>query len=103
MWYLRRRYTAHQALAFGLVNAVVPDETLDGEVLQWCRSLMEMSPTALTIAKRSFNADRENIREIGALGFQALRLYYDSEESAEGEQAFCEKRKAQFCKNWDQR
>jgi len=57
---------------------------------------MEKSPTALAIAKRSFNADSENIRGIGALGMQALALYYQTEESKEGATAFREKRKADF-------
>ena len=98
IWYLCRRYTAEQALAMGLVNLVVPDDKLDEEVAQWCRELMERSPTALTIAKRSFNADSENIRGIGSLGLQALRLYYETEESKEGSRAFREKRQPNFRK-----
>ena len=46
--------------------------------------------------QRSFNADSENIRGIGALGMQALALYYQTEESKEGAAAFREKRKADF-------
>ncbi|QKS00571.1 1,4-dihydroxy-2-naphthoyl-CoA synthase [Sphingomonas sp. CL5.1] len=96
MWYLCRRYTAREALAMGLVNCVVADEQLDAEVARWCGELMERSPTALAIAKRSFNADSENIRGIGALGMQALALYYRTEESKEGGRAFMEKRKPRF-------
>jgi len=36
--------------------------------------------------------DSENIRGIGALGFEALALYYDTEEAKEGTTAFLEKR-----------
>lgn len=96
MWYMCRRYTAAEALAMGLVNRVVPDDQLDAEVASWCADLMERSPTALTIAKRSFNADSENIRGIGQLGLQALALYYQTEESKEGGRAFREKRKPRF-------
>ena len=46
----------------------------------------ERSPTAIAIAKQSFNADTDNIRGIGGLGMQALRLYYMTEESKEGVQ-----------------
>ena len=98
MWYLCRRYPATEALAMGLVNAVVPDADLDAEVRRWCDEIMERSPTALTIAKRSFNADSENIRGIGSLGMQALALYYRSDESKEGVRAFHEKRKPNFRK-----
>lgn len=98
IWYLCRRYSAEQALGMGLVNAVVPHDRLDEEVALWCAEIMAKSPTALAIAKRSFNLDSENIRGIGALGFEALRLYYDTEEAREGVRAFKEKREPQFRK-----
>jgi 2-ketocyclohexanecarboxyl-CoA hydrolase len=96
IWYLCRRYPAAEALAMGLVNAVVPDDELDAEVERWCREIVERSPTAIAIAKRSFNADTDHIKGIGGLGFEALRLYYRSAESHEGVAAFLEKRKPDF-------
>ena len=98
IWYLCRRYTAAEALAMGLVNAVVPHDQLDAEVTKWCAEIMEKSPTAISIAKRSFNADSESIRGIGTMGMQTLKLYYDGEESREGVNAFNEKRKPNFRK-----
>jgi len=98
IWFLCRRYSAAEAAAMGLVNKVVPHEQLDAEVDQWCAEINEMSPTALTIAKRSFNADSENIRGIGFLGIQTVKHYYQSEESKEGVRAFNEKRKPDFKK-----
>ena len=98
IWYLCRRYTAQEALAMGLVNVVVPHEQLDAEVARWCAELLERSPTALAIAKRSFNADTEHIRGNGAMGFQALALYYQSAEHREGVAAFQEKRPPEFRK-----
>ena len=82
----------------GLCNCVVLHEQLDAEVEQWCREILEKSPTALTIAKRSINADSESIRGIGHLGVQAVSLYYQTEESKEGVRAFREKRPPQFRK-----
>jgi 2-ketocyclohexanecarboxyl-CoA hydrolase len=96
IWYLCRRYTAQEALAMGLVNKVVPHEELDAEIGRWCAEIMERSPTAIAIAKRSFNIDTESIRGISAMGMQALSLYYQSEESKEGVRAFNEKRKPDF-------
>jgi 2-ketocyclohexanecarboxyl-CoA hydrolase len=96
MWYLCRRYTAQEALAMGLCNVVVPHEQLDAEVQKWCAQILERSPTAIAIAKRSFSASTEHIRGIGNLGLQALSLYYDTEESKEGVRAFQEKRKPDF-------
>jgi 2-ketocyclohexanecarboxyl-CoA hydrolase len=98
IWYLCRRYPAAEALAMGLVNTVVPHDQLDAEVATWCAEIMERSPTAITIAKRSFNADSDNIRGIGGMGMQALGMYYATEESREGVRAFNEKRKPDFRK-----
>jgi len=98
IWYMCRRYSAQEALEMGLANAVVPHDELDAEVAKWCEELMAKSPTAIAIAKRSFNADSENIRGIGALGMHALALYYQTEESKEGARAFREKRKPDFRK-----
>jgi 2-ketocyclohexanecarboxyl-CoA hydrolase len=95
-WYLCRRYTAAEAHAMGLVNKVVPDDQLDDEVKRWCDDILLCSPTALAIAKRSFNADSENIRGIAQLGFQAVALYYDTAEAKEGGNAFREKRKPKY-------
>jgi 2-ketocyclohexanecarboxyl-CoA hydrolase len=75
MWYLCRQYTAEEALAMGLVNAVVPAAELRAETERWCRELLEKSPTALKLAKQSFNADTEHIGGITELGFAALELY----------------------------
>ena len=96
MWYLCRQYTAADALALGLVNAVVPAAELRAETERWCRELLEKSPTALKIAKQSFNADTEHIAGIGELGFTALELYYGTAEAQEGRNAFIEKRPPRF-------
>jgi len=93
IWYLCRRYSAQEALAMGLVNAVVPHDQLDAEVDRWCAEILDKSPTAIAIAKRSFNADSDSIRGIASLGMQALALYYDTPESHEGVEAFLQKRK----------
>ena len=98
IWYMCRQYTAREALEMGLANAVVPDAELDAEVARWCADIMDRSPTALAIAKRSFNADTDHIKGIGALGFEALKLYYATEESKEGGRAFQERRKPEFRK-----
>jgi len=98
IWYLCRKYTAQQALEWGLVNAVVPQAELDQEVEKWCQEIIALSPTAISIAKRSFNADSDAIKGIGSLGMQALKLFYETEESKEGVKAFLEKRKPNFRK-----
>jgi 2-ketocyclohexanecarboxyl-CoA hydrolase len=96
IWYLCRQYSAEDAMAMGLVNAVVPRERLMDEARAWAGEILQKSPTALKLAKASFNADTENIRGIAALGMTGLALYYDTEESAEGTLAFQEKRAPDF-------
>ncbi|MCZ6831934.1 MAG: 2-ketocyclohexanecarboxyl-CoA hydrolase [Gammaproteobacteria bacterium] len=98
MWYLCRRYSAEEALAIGLINAVVPHEELDAEVERWCAEIVERSPTAIAIAKRSFVANTEHIRGLSSMGMQALSLYYDTAESREGVAALNEKRAPEFRK-----
>ncbi len=96
IWYLCRRYTAQEALEMGLVNKVVPEEELDAEVDTWCEEILQRSPTAIAIAKRSFNADTESIRGIANMGFQTVGLYYQTDEAKEGGNAFREKRTPDF-------
>ncbi|MBI2803140.1 MAG: enoyl-CoA hydratase/isomerase family protein [Gammaproteobacteria bacterium] len=98
IWYMCKRYSAAEALAMGLVNAVVPDDRLDAEVTAWCDELNKRSPTAIALAKKSFNADTESIRGMGGVAMQALRLYYNTEESQEGVKALNEKREPDFMK-----
>ena len=98
IWYLCRQYSAEEALAMGMVNKVVPAAQLMDEARAWAREMLSMSPTALRIAKASFNAETDHVKGIGALGMTALGLYYGTEESMEGRNAFMERRKPDFGK-----
>jgi 2-ketocyclohexanecarboxyl-CoA hydrolase len=98
IWYLCRQYSAAEALAMGLVNKVVPAAALRTEVEQWCADILAKSPTALRLAKQSFNADTDHIHGIGSLAFSAVELYYGTAEAKEGKQAFLEKRAPDFRK-----
>jgi naphthoate synthase len=98
MWYLCRRYSAAEAFQMGLVNKVVPAARLMEEARAWGREIAERSPTAIKLAKASFNAESEHIRGVGAVALRGLALYYGTEEAAEGKNAFLEKRKPSFAK-----
>jgi naphthoate synthase len=98
IWYLCRQYSAQDALAMGLVNKVVPLNDLRSEVEQWCRELLEKSPTALALAKQSFNVDSETRAGVAEFASTALNLYYQTEEAMEGRNAFVEKRPVNFKK-----
>ncbi|MBI3991675.1 MAG: enoyl-CoA hydratase/isomerase family protein [Candidatus Lambdaproteobacteria bacterium] len=98
IWYMCRQYSGKEAVEMGLANVCVPNNKLDEEVEKWCAELIKRSPTAMAIAKRSFNVDTEHIGGIGQLGFECLRLYYDTDESREGVTALSEKREPNFAK-----
>jgi dihydroxynaphthoic acid synthetase len=96
IWYLCRRYSAADALRMGLVNAVVPLDQLDEEVDKWCRELLEKSPTALKMLKYAFHAEIDGAAGVTNLGIGGLGMYYGTDESVEGRDAFMEKRKPDF-------
>ena len=98
IWYLCRQYGAQEALQMGLVNKVVPLTALRAEVEQWCKELLEKSPTALALAKQSFNVDSETRAGVAEFASTALNLYYQTEEAMEGRNAFVEKRAVNFKK-----
>ena len=96
VWYLCRQYDAATMERWGLVNAVVPGAQLREEVRRWADEILALSPTALKVLKHSFNADSESIAGIGALGFDSLDVFLETEEAKEGVNAFNEKRRPDF-------
>ncbi len=98
IWFLCRQYDAQQALAMGLINAVVPLIELEDETVRWCREMLALSPFALRLLKASFNADEDGLAGIQQLAHDANLLFYMSEEAQEGRQAYVEKRRPDFSK-----
>jgi 2-ketocyclohexanecarboxyl-CoA hydrolase len=98
MWFLNLQYSAQEAMEMGLVNKVVPAAELDAAVDEWTEMLGQRSPTALALAKRSFNADSDNIRGISMMALNSVKLFYDTEESKEGMRAVQDRRTPEFHK-----
>lgn len=98
IWYLCRQYSATQALEMGLVNCVVPVEQLEAEGVQWANEVLQKSPLAIRCLKAAFNADCDGQAGVQELAGNATLLYYMNEESAEGKNAFLEKRDPDFRK-----
>jgi naphthoate synthase len=98
IWFLCRQYDAEQALDMGLVNTVVPLARLEAETVQWCREILQHSPTAIRLLKAAMNADCDGQAGLQQLAGDATLLFYLTEEGKEGKQAFLEKRKPNYKK-----
>jgi len=98
IWFLCRQYDAQEAFRMGLVNAVVPIESLEEETVRWCREMLRHSPLALRCLKAALNADCDGQLGLLDLAGNATLLYYMTEEAREGKRAFLEKRDPDFAK-----
>jgi enoyl-CoA hydratase/carnithine racemase len=85
--------SAPEALAYGLINRIVPKDQLEGEARRWAEDLAKKSPLALQIAKSAFyNAeDMEYGRQFAYMNEAFARLC-TTRDAKEGVQAFFEKR-----------
>jgi naphthoate synthase len=98
IWYLCRQYSAADAAAMGLVNAVVPLDRLEEETVAWCRELLQKSPLALRMLKGALNAFTDGAAGLQQFAGDATMLYYMSEEAQEGRDAYVQKRAPDFAK-----
>ena len=96
IWFLCRQYGASEALAMGLVNAVVPLEQLQDEGVRWGLEVLQHSPTAIRCLKAAFNAETDGLAGIQELAGQATHLFYRTAEGQEGRNAFLDKRPPDF-------
>lgn len=96
MWMLCRRYPAEEALQMGLVNQVVPLDSLEQAVDQWCEELLAVSPGCLEILKASFDQEMDGYAEMGVISGQFYPDWFDMPEGKEGGAAFTEKRPPSF-------
>jgi naphthoate synthase len=98
IWFLCRQYNAQQALDMGLVNTVVTYAKLEEETVQWCREILQNSPTAIRCLKAALNADCDGQTGLQELAGNATLLFYQTQEAQEGRDAFKEKRSPDFSK-----
>ena len=98
IWFLCRQYDAQQALAWGLVNAVVPLDDLEAETVAWCRQMVTLSPIALRMLKGGLNAADDGLAGVQQLAGDATMLFYMTEEGQEGRNAYVEHREPDFSK-----
>lgn len=84
---------ARQALAWGLVNRVVPAEALEAETLALARRIAEKPPATVRAGKRGFYQQMEmGVDKAYALAGQVISSDFAHPEGREGMNAFIEKR-----------
>ncbi|MCB0495359.1 MAG: enoyl-CoA hydratase/isomerase family protein [Cyclobacteriaceae bacterium] len=88
---------ASEALAYGLINKVVPVELYLSEAMKLAAEIAQMSPVAAMLAKESINRSFETHLDEG-LHFERKNFYltFASEDQKEGMQAFVEKRSPNY-------
>jgi len=92
-----RQYNADEALRLGIVNHVVPDETIDGFAAEYVAGIAGGAPLTITGAKLALRelARDESQRDLRAAEAIIARCA-GSADHAEGTRAFLEKRKPVF-------
>ena len=92
VFFLAREYDAHRALEMGAINAVVPHQSLEAIAVEWARTILTKSPTAIRMLKYAMNAVDDGIVGQQLFAGEATRLAYGTDEAREGRDAFLEKR-----------
>ncbi|GAA1001095.1 1,4-dihydroxy-2-naphthoyl-CoA synthase [Subtercola frigoramans] len=92
VFFLAREYSAQRAYEMGAVNAVVPHAELEATALDWARTILTKSPTAIRMLKFAFNAVDDGLVGQQVFAGEATRLAYGSDEAVEGRDSFLQKR-----------
>lgn len=98
IFFLGRSYSAQEAMAMGMVNAVVPHAELETTALAWAAEINTKSPTAQRMAKFAMNLIDDGLVGQQVFAGEATRLAYMTDEAEEGRDAFLEKRPRDFRK-----
>jgi len=97
IFFLGNQYSAEEAYRMGMVNAVVPHDSLEDEALRWASLINRKSPMANRMAKFAMNLIDDGLIGQQVFAGEATRLAYMTDEAEEGRDAFLEKREP----NWD--
>ncbi|MET1016032.1 MAG: 1,4-dihydroxy-2-naphthoyl-CoA synthase [Leifsonia flava] len=92
VFFLAEEYSAQRAYEMGAVNAVVPHEELESTAIDWARTILTKSPTAIRMLKYAFNAVDDGLMGQQVFAGEATRLAYGTDEAVEGRDSFLEKR-----------
>lgn len=92
IFFLGKSYDAAEAASMGMVNEVVPHEELEATALEWAEEMATKSPTAMRMLKYAFNMADDGMVGQQVFAGEATRLAYQTDEAAEGRDAFLEDR-----------
>lgn len=92
IFFLGAEYDAQRAYEMGVVNKVVPHESLEETGILWAKEILAKSPTAIRMLKYAFNAVDDGLVGQQLFAGEATRLAYGTDEASEGKNAFLEKR-----------
>jgi naphthoate synthase len=74
------------------VNAVVTHAELEPTGIEWARTILGKSPTAIRMLKFAFNLADDGLAGQQIFAGEATRLAYGTDEAVEGRDAFLAKR-----------
>ena len=89
-----RQFSAHEAMAYRLLNEVVPAKQLDSAVQAWIDDMLACAPLALRATKQVArrNLDFVTLEEAIRADYPAAQKMHKSIDAEEGPRAFAEKR-----------
>lgn len=91
---LAKRFTAKEALGYGVVNAVAPPGELMNQARAWATKMLESGPLALRQAKAAIRLGVDRTFEHGLqVEIDSYRALLPTKDRQEGLKAFVEKRK----------
>ncbi|MBC7778941.1 MAG: enoyl-CoA hydratase/isomerase family protein [Proteobacteria bacterium] len=94
LWFANPKLSAQEALAIGLINKVVSDDSLAAETHKLALEIAERGAFALASIKAAFTARHTGVSGLARVSHDLLlRLYLDTDESHELGEAFRGKRK----------
>jgi len=92
IFFLGRKYSADEALAWGAVNEVTSHTELENLALDYAARIASQSPQSIRMLKFAFNLADDGLAGQQVFAGEATRLAYMTNEAKEGRDAFLEKR-----------
>jgi len=92
IFFLAETYDAQRAYELGVVNRVVPHAELEATGVEWGRTILGKSPTAIRMLKYAMNATDDGMVGQQLFAGEATRLAYGTAEAVEGRDSFLQRR-----------